>query len=1394
MSKVGLDSIYSVSLKYKILFAFLFSIIPMLAIVAITYYPARDSALEGSHRQITLISSSGAEQLNATFDSGAVTFSAWTEEDVFGMAIEFDAIGELQKHFNTMQTDNPEFTLLLITDIAGNILGEGRSSRIKNNSTGPLAGTNVEEVDTMKRNPGTPVLVVSGSPVSIEKDQSAMFLYWFRTADSEGKQNGYFLAYLDPDKLNTLVHSIALELKKSGFASNRVRVVDAATEKTIASPQKGMTEGDQQLKTPLQTVLQKSTAGEIKSFTTKNQTEHIIFFPLRVFQRFTTTTTFFRNEVNLFLLVSVDEDEIMVEVRKTLILSGIIAGLGLLTIIILGLLTVRTITKPIGNLVRVLQQYAAGDSNVRAEVKSHDEIGYFTNEFNTMLEQVNSSGKALQESEATFRVLFEGLQEAVSSKNYQFRFIPESRGDDLPISLNKMLETLESAANRTNDEDWLKTGLTSLSEKISGEHQLDDLCENAITFIAGYTGVQVGTIFVKNRDDRHDADSYELIASYAFRMRKGLSNRYTKGEGLIGQAAQEKEIILFTDIPEDYIKIESSLGLATPANIIVIPLMYEGDVKGIIELGASFPLSQRLITFMEHVSSVVAVAINAAIANDRLKVLLEQTRNQSETLKTQQKDLQKANEELEEQTEILQESEARLQLQQEELQTSNEEMEEKNQLLEEQKKENEEKNRNLQEKQREIEEKAKQLELATKYKSEFLSNMSHELRTPLNSILLLAKMLSENDEKNLSEDQVESAASIHRGGQTLLHLINDILDLSKIEAGRVELNISGICPANIQADFELEFNHLAKRKGLDFKTELEEGLPETIVTDVYRMEQILRNLLGNSFKFTEHGSVTLSIARPGPEANIYRNDLDIQNTIQLSVTDTGPGIPKDKLNQIFEAFRQVDGSISRRHGGTGLGLSISKELASLIGGEISVESSIDQGAIFSLYIPQTLTSADNIQRDKEQQIVSTPAERTRAEISKAALQAEENVTIPASPDTIELSLAAKRMLIIEDDPEFSTILLKFFQKNGYDTNIAPTGEKGIKYAIEHNPTAIVLDIGLPGIDGWTVLRELKNNPDTRHIPVHIMSAYDEYYEGLQKGAVGYLTKPVSIGGLRSALGKFEHVLENTVKELLVVEDDRELRNNILKLMGTQDISATTAETGKKAMEFLRTNRFDCMILDLGLPDISGFTLLDEIEQDTSIKRLPVIIYTGRDLTIEETQRLEKYSSSIVLKNAFSMERLLDETALFMHRVEQDMPESHRKIIEEIREKDSSIRGKKVLLVDDDMRNAFALSKFLKHKGLNVTIADNGKKALELLESETMPDIVLMDIMMPVMDGYETMKIIRKNQEFKDIPILALTAKALDTDRDECIRCGANDYLSKPIDTKKLLSMLRVWMY
>ncbi|MBI9088722.1 MAG: response regulator [Desulfobacterium sp.] len=1018
-----------------------------------------------------------------------------------------------------------------------------------------------------------------------------------------------------------------------------------------------------------------------------------------------------------------------------------------------------------------------------------DEIGTLVNGFINMLKQINAKDRerqelyaTLKESEKRFRSIFANLQNAIDKEDYSLRISPESRDDDLSNSLNKMIRTLEIADIETTRQNWLKTGQNELNSIIAGEQNIERLCLKAITYIADYLGAQVGTFFVEEKKDL-----YKLVASYAFTQRKGLANKVAIGEGLVGQAALEKKRIIFTQVPESYIKITSSLGNALPTNLLVLPLVYEENVKGLMELGSVSEFTEDQLEFVEMAGRTLGVAINSALFNEQLAALLERTQEQAEELKVQQEELKTANLELEEQTESLKKSEAQLQLQQEELQASNEELEEKTELLESQKGEIEKKNRILKTKQKEVEEKARQLEIATRYKSEFLANMSHELRTPLNSLLILANMLAENQENNLTQDQVESASSIHRSGQNLLHLINDILDLSKIEARKIELSLSNISMESLLSNVRSEFVHVAKKKDLDFNTQVTDNLPREITTDVHRLEQILRNLVGNAVKFTQQGAVSLSISRPSPGTSLTRKELDPARTIAIAIEDTGLGISKEKLGIIFEAFKQVDGSISRRHGGTGLGLSISRELAVILGGEIQVESRPDKGTVFTLYIPEVISLPG-----PEEKALSEPAPKFDLAPRQEAVPTEEPAAKEAPGTTV--SPGGRTMLIIEDDTEFAGILAKFFQKNGYAPIVAKNGETGIKYAIEQRPTAITLDIGLPGIDGWTVLNELKHNPATRHIPVHIMSAFDNTRQGLEKGAVGYLTKPISQNDLRQALGRIEGILASDVKELLVVEDNTELRKSILKLLTTHDINAVAVGTGKKAIQLLKKKRFDCMILDLGLPDISGFELLDRINSDDTMETMPVIIYTGRQLSREENEKLERYASSIVLKSAVSMERLLDETALFMHRVESDMPEQHQKMIQKIRDKGEILPGKRVLLVDDDMRNAFALNKFLKSRGMEVTIANNGKKALEILDKGDKVDIVLMDIMMPVMDGYETMQRIRKQKKFKSLPILALTAKAMETDREECIRCGANDYLSKPVDTNKLVTMLRVWLY
>ena len=1074
--------------------------------------------------------------------------------------------------------------------------------------------------------------------------------------------------------------------------------------------------------------------------------------------------------------------------------------IGALIVVAVLVVVVTTLTKPIIELARIVKELTQSkDFSKPIDKKSRkDEIGILFNGFVDMIRQIQTKEKEreglqleMEKRISRFREVFHSLEEAVDNEQYSHRINLTSEDDDLVPSLNKMLETLENADVLTKNQNWIKNGQAELSNIIGGEQSIVKLASKAINFIATYAGAHVGTIFIE--DDK--SNDFYLVASYAFKVRKGFTNRFSAGEGLPGQAVFEKKTIMYTHVPEDYMDIESSLGHTCPNSIFVIPLIYEDNVKGVLELGSIEEFSLTQMDFLESVAETLAVAINAAMFNDQLSALFEQTKAQAEELQKQQLELKASNQELEEQTKILRESEEKLQSQQEELQASNEELEEKTEMLEAQKTEIEKKNDILVQKQKEIEEKAEQLKIETKYKSEFLANMSHELRTPLNSLLILANMLAENEEQNLSEDQIESAASIYRSGQNLLHLINDILDLSKIEANKIELSLSRVALNELGKNFRTEFLHMAKEKNLDFIVTSDENLPESIITDIHRLEQIIRNLIGNAMKFTEQGSITLNFSRPDPLFKFHNETLRHEACVAVSVIDTGEGIPEDKINLIFEAFKQVDGSISRRHGGTGLGLSISKELAGLLGGELRATSDYGNGSTFTIYIPERIEGelAPENSAPAPRPVPASPPPPVFKDSGKGTDPpgSEKQAPAPEVSGTKE-----KTVLIIEDDPDFSSVLEAYFKNNEYTPVVAQDGESGIKMAGEQQPAAIILDIGLPGIDGWTVLSELKKNKETRHIPVHIMSGFDEHNQGFKHGAVGYLTKPVSQEGLNQALERIEQVLSGDVKNLLIVEDDEELQLSIIKLMETHHIKATAVKTGEEALNLLKTDRFECMILDIGLPDITGFELLEKIDTNPEIDLMPVIIFTGRELTSDEAHELEKYSSSIVLKNDVSMERLLDETALFIHRVETDMSVAPQQANGNGREPDGnvSLDGKKVLVVDDDMRNAFALNKFLKAKGMEVSIANNGEKALAVLDTEAPPDIVLMDIMMPVMDGYEAIKRIREQDRFKDMPILALTAKAMASDRDECIKCGANDYLSKPLDTTKLLTMLRVWLY
>lgn len=919
-----------------------------------------------------------------------------------------------------------------------------------------------------------------------------------------------------------------------------------------------------------------------------------------------------------------------------------------------------------------------------------------------------------------------------------------------------------------------------LAESMRGEQDIQVLSQNTITFLAKHFGAPMASLYLLE----DSGESLLLSGSYAFNKQKGPHTRIQMCEGIAGQAAYEKNAISVLNVPEDYPRISSTLGNASPNNILALPFVYDGQLVGVAEFASFKEFSDAQIDFWNSVAETVAIVFVAAENRRRMQKLLEETQRQSEELEAQTEELQGQQEELRTSNENLEQ-------QSEELRVSNEEMEEKTEALEQQKLEIEERTREVERAKLTVEEKVRELEKASKYKSEFLANMSHELRTPLNSLLILAKLLADNDEGNLTEGQMESARVIQSGGQDLLFLINEILDLSKVEAGMMEIHYEEVLVEDIVNKLHQQFDSTLAEKGLEFKKTVSPETPSSIVVDKQRLGQVLRNFFSNAVKFTAEGSVGIEIGRPAPETPFSCEHLTPANTIAFSVHDTGFGIPADKQATIFEAFRQADGSTSRQYGGTGLGLSISRALAHLLNGEIHLESQVGAGSTFTLYLPlerrasapDNNAARDTIRTDHPQRRAVRPAGPELSVIK---------TFLPDDRKTIREG--DRSVLIIEDDPQFSKILMSIAHKKGFKCIAAGDGNSGLKFATDFKPTAILLDLGLPDIDGIRVLDRLKYDLATRHIPVHVMSARDMTCDIMQKGAVGYLTKPIDAEDIDAALSKIESIIETSVKTILIVEDDANSRKATEKLLMAEGVEITGVGTGQEASEMLANRGFDCMILDLGLPDMTGFELLEKLEASPAAKRPPTVIYTGKELTSDEVRELGRYTANVVIKGADSPERLLDETSLFLHLIESSLPKEQKKMLRMLHDSEQLLHDRTVLLVDDDLRNSFALSKILKKAGLSVVMAENGQAALNTLEENKKVDLVLMDIMMPIMDGYEAMAKIRKQPRFEDLPIVALTAKAMVEDRAKCIQAGANDYLAKPIDVDKLISLMRVLLY
>ncbi|MGN7455568.1 response regulator [Paenibacillus pasadenensis] len=956
------------------------------------------------------------------------------------------------------------------------------------------------------------------------------------------------------------------------------------------------------------------------------------------------------------------------------------------------------------------------------------------------------------------------------------------------------------------EQTWLKTNLANVTVEAQGITDLDRLSGKLAELIAPLTGATYAAFYV--RDHMGDAQTLTLRGSYAGMEGGRMRSVIRLNEGLTGQAAADGRAVHLTEVPSDYLKVSSGIGESAVRELHILPLHYQNKVIGVIELGTLQTFTSIHLDLLKQIGESVGMVLHNLFGRIRIEELLresqtmsEELQSQSEELISQQEELRSSNERLEEQTRALKSSEEKLQSQQEELEQTNEELLQKTHMLELQMKETQKRSQQIEQTRDALEKQTVQLGLASKYKSEFLANMSHELRTPLNSLLILSQMLSDNKEGNLTKKQIEFATTIHGSGSDLLKLIDEILDLSKIGAGKMDVVTEHVPIRDLEQYALRSFQPLSAQKDLVFETKIDEDVPTELFTDSHRVKQILRNLLSNAFKFTSQGSVALHIRKAsGPELPEQAEG----EWISFEVRDTGIGIPEDKQAIIFEAFQQVDGTTSRKYGGTGLGLAISRDLAKLLGGDVRLTSKPGEGSSFVLTLPEfhivkSLTEPAEFDAGASFGGMSEAAAALspgRPAMPAPRRQADEPVRVlqEVEDDLENLQEGDKVVLIVEDDVAFAKVLVDIARSRGFKAITAGQGDKGLSLARTYVPDAILLDIQMPVMDGWSVLHHLKNDADTRHIPVHLISVIDEVQQGLSLGAIAYLKKPVTKEHLDNLFTQIGLFLERNLKRLLIVEDDQAQRLAIEELIGHDDLVITGVSSGKEALRELTEHRYDCMVLDLGLPDISGFELLDQIRRNEELHDLPIIIYTGRELDKREEMMLKKYAETIIVKDVKSPERLLDETTLFLHRVEADLPEDKRSVLRKLHSVETIFEDRNVLIVDDDIRNVFALSNVLEGYKMNIIYAENGREAIEQIEKNPDLDLVLMDIMMPEMDGYEAMRLLRADSRFDKLPIIAVTAKAMKGDRDKCIEAGASDYIAKPVNVDQLLSLMRVWLY
>ncbi|MBB5551181.1 HAMP domain-containing protein [Rhizobium lentis] len=937
----------------------------------------------------------------------------------------------------------------------------------------------------------------------------------------------------------------------------------------------------------------------------------------------------------------------------------------------------------------------------------------------------------------------------------------DARGEvaELKDNINTMIDNLRLTTERNTEQDWLKTNLARFTNMLQGQRDLTLVGKMLLSELAPLVGAHQGVIYQVDADESQPFLS--LLSVYAQGGEAAHPPRLDFGQGLVGQCASDARRILVTDLPDNVVPISSGVFTTLPRSAIVLPVHFEGQVKAVIELASAGEFTELQLSFLDQLTTSIGIVLNSIEATMQTEGLLKQSQQLAAELQTQQRELQQTNEQLGQ----------------------------KAQQLEERNVEVEAKNQEIEQARRALEEKATELALTSKYKSEFLANMSHELRTPLNSILILGQQLGENPDGNLSGKQVEFAKTIHGAGTDLLNLISDILDLSKIESGTVSVDAEEIFVNNLLEVMARPFRHEAETRNLSFAVEVGTDVTKSIITDSKRLQQILKNLLSNAFKFTAQGGVTLRVASATSGWSSDHPSLrHAPSVIAFEVVDTGIGIPPEKQRIIFEAFQQADASTSRKYGGTGLGLAISRELANLLGGEIQLRSTPGVGSTFVLYLPLTYVGAGAVAPRPVPP--ANVVEFAEAAASRRAEKPAEHV----ADDRHRIATGDSVLLVVEDDAHYARVLVDLARDNGFKVLVAMRGSDALTLAQDYKPSAISLDIFLPDMLGWTVLSQLKQNPQTRHIPVQIISLDEDRQHGLTRGAFAFMSKPTTAEGLGKALSRLKAYAEPRRKQLLLVEDDEAERLSVTALLGHDDIDITSVGSGSEALAALRSNSADCVVLDLSLPDMSGFDVLEQIRDDAEIGEVPVVVFTGRELSAEEDATLHSMARSVVVKGVESPERLLDETALFLHRVVADLPAAKQATLQELHSSDEDLVGETVLLVDDDARNIFALSSVLERRGMRVLTATTGSEAIDIINNEPSVAIVLMDIMMPGMDGYETMQVIRSEPRFRRLPILALTAKAMKGDREKCLEAGASDYLAKPVNTEQLLSALRMWLH